>query len=217
MSEKKEILNLYAGIGGNRKLWDEVTDIKVTAVEIDEKRAKIYQDFFPDDKIIVRDAHNFLIENMKDYDFIWSSPPCPTHSRAKHGGKLSGINNLEYPNMELYEEIILLKNYFAGKYCVENVISYYDPLIKPKKMNDHFFWSNYKIPEKVNFDRGGHHYSGIEKLQEYKGFDLSKYRLSKKEKKKILRNCIHPKLGKHILECAFTKQQTDLDSIEGMT
>lgn len=29
-----KVLNLYAGIGGNRKLWDEVTDVDVTAVEI---------------------------------------------------------------------------------------------------------------------------------------------------------------------------------------
>ena len=55
-------LNLYAGIGGNRKLWDGVVDdLEVTAVEIDEKIAEIYQDFFPKtDKVVVKDAHEFL-------------------------------------------------------------------------------------------------------------------------------------------------------------
>lgn len=50
MEKKIKVLNLYAGIGGNRKLWKNVD---VTAVEIDENIAKIYQDFFPEDKIFM--------------------------------------------------------------------------------------------------------------------------------------------------------------------
>ena len=49
-----KILNLYAGIGGNRKLWGGVD---VTAVEINPDIAAIYQDLFPDDTIIIDDAH----------------------------------------------------------------------------------------------------------------------------------------------------------------
>ena len=45
-----KVLNLYAGIGGNRKLWE---DVEVTAVEWDPKIAEIYQDFFPDDTVVV--------------------------------------------------------------------------------------------------------------------------------------------------------------------
>ena len=41
------ILNLYAGIGGNRKLWGD--EHEVTAVEYDSEIAGIYQDFFPND------------------------------------------------------------------------------------------------------------------------------------------------------------------------
>ena len=44
-----KILNLYAGIGGNRKFWDG--DTEITAVEIEPKIAKIYQDFFPKDTL----------------------------------------------------------------------------------------------------------------------------------------------------------------------
>ena len=36
-----KVLNLYAGIGGNRKLW---TDVEVTAIENNESIAAIYQD-----------------------------------------------------------------------------------------------------------------------------------------------------------------------------
>ena len=51
---KIKVLNLYAGIGGNRKLWENVD---VTAVEWKPEIAVIYQDFFPDDKVIITDAH----------------------------------------------------------------------------------------------------------------------------------------------------------------
>ncbi len=54
-----KVLNGYAGIGGNRKLWDNV---EVTAVEIEPKIAEIYQDFFPDDKVIVTDANRDYIK-----------------------------------------------------------------------------------------------------------------------------------------------------------
>ena len=77
------ILNLYAGIGGNRKLW---TDCDVTAVEINPEIANIYQDLFPNDKVIIGDAHEYLINHFKEFDFIWASPPCPTHSRARFWG-----------------------------------------------------------------------------------------------------------------------------------
>ena len=76
-----KVLNLYAGIGGNRKYWQ---DVDVTAVEIEPNIAKIYQDFFPDDKVIITDAHQYLLEHYNEYDFIWSSPPCQSHSSFRH-------------------------------------------------------------------------------------------------------------------------------------
>ena len=39
-----KILNLYSGIGGNRKLWE---GHDITAVRSDPDIAKIYNDFFP--------------------------------------------------------------------------------------------------------------------------------------------------------------------------
>lgn len=88
-----KVLNLYAGIGGNRKLWD---DVDVTAVEIDPQIAEIYQDFFPCDEVVVGDAHQFLHENYQNYDFIWSSPPCPTHSRSRFWSSKGGDGKLSY-------------------------------------------------------------------------------------------------------------------------
>lgn len=189
-----KILNLYAGIGGNRKLWGD--EHKVVAIEYDENIAKIYKDHFPNDKIIVTDAHEYLREHYQEFDFIWSSPPCPSHSRLRYLQK-----EKIYPNMELYQEIIFLKHFFNGKWVVENVTPYYEPLIKPTKvLHRHFIWANFDIDDK--------HFEGLktgkvlkerEFLQEKFDFNLDKY--TGIDKRKVLRNCVVPELGKHILDC----------------
>lgn len=75
-----KILNLYAGIGGNRKLWSlENEDLEITAIEYDENIANIYKDFYPNDEVIVTDAHEYLLNNYANFDFVWSSPPPVKH------------------------------------------------------------------------------------------------------------------------------------------
>lgn len=138
-----KILNLYAGIGGNRKLWSG--DIMVTAVEINPEIAKIYQDFFPNDKVIVTDAHQYLLEHYKEFDFIWSSPPCITHTRIN-----KNFGRVRFVDLKLYEEIIFLQSWFKGKFCVENVIPYYKPLIPYQQIDRHYYWCNFRIDEKNN-------------------------------------------------------------------
>ncbi len=204
-----KILNLYAGIGGNRKLWD---DVDVVAVEIDEQIAGIYQDFFPDDTVIVGDAHTYLKEHYDEFDFIWSSPPCPTHShiRKELAVEARGQNEPVYPDMELYEEILFLQGYAKCKWVVENVISWYEPLIKPQISGHHYFWSNFYISNLKNNSYRGHH-DTIEKLCELKGFDLSGY--SGIDKRRVIRNCVEPTLGKHILDCATKHRQETLEAV----
>lgn len=206
MSETK-VLNLYAGIGGNRKLWE---DVDVTAVEWDEQKAEVYQDHFPEDEVVVTDAHQYLLDHLDDgWDFIWASPPCPTHSNAKYGGKQARINDLEYPDMKLYQEVILLDKFFEdGDWVVENVESYYETLIDCQSIARHYWWSNFHIPE---FDHNSNgHYESIERLQEIKGFDLSGWDIPKEKKRKMLRNCVLSKLGEHIFEAATKNRQTTL-------
>ena len=60
-TNKIKILNLYACLGGNRLKWDTVANIEVTAVELDPVLAALYQERFPSDKVIVADAHQFLV------------------------------------------------------------------------------------------------------------------------------------------------------------
>jgi len=206
-----KVLNLYAGIGGNRKLWDGVVDdLEVTAVEIDKEIAEIYQDFFPNDKVVVKDAHEFLKENYEGYDFIWSSPPCPTHSQVRYRlGYLNGMNEAVYPDMRLYQEIIFLKHYFEGNYVVENPESYYEPLIKPQKRQRHYLWSNFYIPP-IELEKNGIKKGTNEDRMERLGIDLSGYDIG--NKRKLLRNCVHPKLGKHILESAYKNKVEKLEA-----
>jgi len=204
-----KVLNLYAGIGGNRKLWDNV---EVTAVELDPIIAGIYQDLFPSDRMIVTDAHQYLLENYKDYDFIWASPPCPSHSKMRRTFSVGkGQNEAIYPDMKLYQEILLLQGYFKGLYCVENVVSWYDPLIKPQLVGRHYFWSNFFITDKsVPSTKIGI----VGATQEYwikrTGFDISNYELNGLRRDKLYKNCVDSKLGKHILDCARNITQKPL-------
>ena len=148
--KKYKILNLYACLGGNRYKWDEVADIEVTAVEWDKELAKLYQERFPNDKVVVADAHQYLLDHYKEFDFIWTSPPCPTHSRARYWGFGANGKMPIYPDMKLYQEIIFLQHHFKGKYIVENVIPYYQPMLNPITRDRHLYWTNFNLPSKLS-------------------------------------------------------------------
>ena len=216
---KIKVLNLYAGIGGNRKLWAD-DQVEVTAIEHNEEVAQAYKTFFPNDKVIIADAHKYLLDHYKEYDFIWSSPPCPTHSRIRFMAAMSEDErnshpsfNPKFPDMKLYEEIIFLKHYFKGKFVVENVIGFYEPLIKPFKVGNHFYWSNFIIPNKNDIE-GRCHNGTIEEKQKRKGFDLSKFTFKTIRKDQVLRNCVEPEFGLYIFNCAYKSQQLNFGDLQ---
>jgi len=197
-----KVLNLYAGIGGNRKLWK---DVDVTAVEINPDIAKVYGELYPEDQVLIEDAHHYLLEHFKEFDFIWSSPPCPSHSDWKRLWVAAGKHKLVYPDMNLYQEILLLQNFFEGKWCVENVISYYQPLIPAQEIANHYLWANFVIANYKTEKRGAR--ENKEYLAKRKGFNLGD---NVKGKRQLLRNCVEPELGKHIFDCAFKLVQKPL-------
>lgn len=204
-----KVLNLYAGIGGNRKLWNgDKHDI--THVEIDQDVAKVLRDNFPEDEIIIGDAHQYLKENFEDYDFIWASPPCPTHSSIRKNTSVPNGAEAKYPDMKLWQEILFLQGYFNGQWVVENVITWYQPMIKPQKSGNHYFWSNFSIPE-VDIENRCHD-GTIKELEEHKGFCLDGYTFGNKTKEKVLRNCVHSKLGLKIFQ-ARNKTQSTLNEV----
>jgi len=195
-----KILNLYAGIGGNRKLWSD--EHQITAVEFEPKIAAIYKDLYPNDNIFIGDAHQYLLDHYSEFDFIWASPPCPSHSVVNNFLNAQGV--IRYPDMGLYQEILFLKHFFKGKYCIENVVPYYEPLIKPQYSGRHCFWANFNIPKlksesQIGSLKGKNRTEGknLHKL----GFDLSKY--SHPDKQHLLNNCVTPEIGLAILNSAM--------------
>lgn len=212
-----KILNLYCGIGGNRKLWGD--EHEVTAVENNVEIAKVYQKLFPNDKVIVDDAHEFLLQHFQEFDFIWSSPPCQSHSGCNHFLKGQGI--FRFPDMKLYEEILFLKHFFKGLWVVENVKPYYEPLVKPQVSGRHRFWSNFNIPDlKMDYtigtmnrqaSKGSQRKAIIREAQIPELIDLHGLNNIKdvklKNKRQILRNCVNPKVGLHVFKCALKNKQ----------
>ncbi len=212
-----KILNLYACLGGNRYKWNEVkNDIEVTAVELDPECARLYKERFPNDTVIVADAHQYLLDHYKEFDFIWASPPCPTHSRLVTS--LKSRTKMKYPDMKLYQEIIFLDNFFKGKYVVENVIPFYPPLIPAKKRGRHLYWTNFNLPNKINerhnpdFTRVKNH---IEVMSKFHDYDFNKYK-GEQRRKKIANNLVDYEAGKTIFEVAIgiiKKQNVNQKSI----
>jgi DNA (cytosine-5)-methyltransferase 1 len=204
---KYKILNLYACLGGNRYKWDEVAkiagiEIEVTAVEWDEELARLYRERFPNDKVIVADAHQYLLDHYKDFDFIWSSPPCPSHSRARFARR--NTTTSIYPDLKLYEEILFLDNYFDGKYVVENVIPYYEPLIPAKKRGRHLYWTNFLLPSDLK-ERKASIMEGKDEVKQWCKFheyDFYRYK-GKQRVDKVARNLVDYEAGRTILETAL--------------
>jgi DNA (cytosine-5)-methyltransferase 1 len=189
------VLNLYAGIGGNRLLW---SGVDVTAVEIDETIANVYRNRFPSDNVIVGDAHEYLLNHYSEFDFIWTSPPCQTHSSFRQNicVRFRGTKPV-YPDMKLYQEILFLKHNFIGGYVVENVIPYYTPLIEPDvKLQRHLFWCNFKIENK-EIESDNIRTAQIPDLQRLHDVNLDGVRL--KNKRQVLRNCVHYSIGEHVI------------------
>ena len=211
--KKFNVLNLYACLGGNRYKWDEVAEeagieLQVIAVELDPELAKLYQERFPNDIVVVADAHQYLLDHYKEFDFIWTSPPCPSHSRVRISQKTRENFKAVYPSMMLYEEIVFLGNYFDGNYVVENVIPFYEPLIPAKKRGRHLYWTNFNLPTDLGERKEGKGLVGssqkdeVKKLCAFHDYDFYKY-TGLQRIDKIARNLVDYEAGRTIFETAL--------------
>tara|TARA_R110002020_G_scaffold100467_4_gene237486 strand:- start:143 stop:787 length:645 start_codon:yes stop_codon:yes gene_type:complete len=209
------ILNLYACLGGNRYKWGDKHEI--TAVEWDEELARLYQERFPNDKVIVADAHQFLLDHYKEFDFIWSSPPCPTHSRINISQYTRESWKPKYPDMALYQEVIFLEYYYKGKYCIENVIPFYNMLIPAKKRNRHLYWTNFNLPNVLSRRKNpdlSRTKNLVDALSKFHDYDFRKYK-GKQSVQKIARNLVDYEAGKTILDTVMgIKQKENVNQTE---
>lgn len=209
MNKKIRILNGYAGLGGNAKNWD-IEKFEITAVEKNEKIADVYKQNNPGHKIIVGDIIKHLLEFHQDYDIIWLSPPCQTHTKMV---KATRHKLKKLPDMTLYQVIIFLTHFFKGFWVVENVKPYYDFLIEPTViLGRHVFWSNFDISFfDVKRPKGFINKSntkGANELKKWLGINYKGniYYEGNHCPAQVLRNCVHPKMGEHILNEIYSKK-----------
>lgn len=196
-----KILNLFAGLGGNRKYWDEVArekgiNIEVTAVEFDPEIAKAYAKRYPNDNVIVGDAWDYAVKNYLDFDFIWASPPCQTHSRLNIANNIRNDRIKRLPDSRLYELIVYLKFFCKKAFVVENVVPFYEPLIKPTaEISRHYFWTNFDLffLHNPNF-----RFVSKTKVSDFKDLNLSEFKI--KNKRQVIRSEVDYEIGKKIFE-----------------
>lgn len=198
------VLNLYAGIGGNRKHWQG----SVTAVEWQDDIAAAYRSQYPDDEVVIGNAHEYLVANFDRFDFVWASPPCQSHSKMD---RANSRNRPRYADLKLYEEILFLRTYHKGPWVVENVVPYYTPLIAPTaRIGRHLFWSNFPITaHDVARPKGFIASGGQAKAEDLKAwlglsYEGSIYYAGNHCPAQVLRNCVHPDLGAQIMGQAIS-------------
>lgn len=206
------ILNLYAGLGGNRTLWK---DVEVTAIEIDSRIASVYQTRFPNDNVLVMDCIEFVENNdLNQFDFIWASPPCQSHTRIQMTHK--GLHQKIFvPDCKSLYGLNLFFQYVYPnvKFVIENVKPFYTPFIPPIVLGRHCFWSNFTIPikrfEKKWLDeKKNYSYLTIPDLCNLHNIDLSLVNMlggpweGSNIKSQVLRNCCDREIGEYILNCA---------------
>lgn len=205
-----KILNLFAGLGGNRRTW---SSHEITAVDFNPKIVNIYKKLYPNDLIIEKDVFDYLQEiDLLEYDFIWSSPPCQSHSHmqvfTKNGrkAKLPMIN-------QVLGLALWLKKYYPGPFVVENVVPWYG-ILKTNKLftvviDRHLFYSNFKILPK-SFDKGNNRHGSIGGImRESREYLMNKHHLPNwiledlsgvHDKDQIIRNCVDSKIGDYVLK-----------------
>ena len=126
---------------------------------------------------------------------------------------------VKYPDMTLYQEILFLKHIYNGKYVVENVTPYYEPLIPAKKRGRHLYWTNFNLPNSLNERDDINGIIGktndLDKLCKFHKIDLSSYK-GTQPKIKIAKNLVDYEAGKTILDTALgiiTRSNQEMPSL----
>jgi len=150
-----KILDLFCGLGGVAKgfqsyLRQRNIKFEYYAIDVDGRILLAHKILNPDSIVIRRDAYSFTDDELKQYDFIWASPPCETHSNLNLYNR-KNLETFKKPDMRLWK--LISRFYSLGKpFVVENVKPYYGALIKPTaRVGRHFLWSNLHIKD-IDFD-----------------------------------------------------------------
>ncbi len=208
-------LILYAGLGDTMNLVDD-TEHQITNIELNQQIAEVLQDRKPNQHVIVADAHQYLLDHAEQYDFIQSSRPCQSHTAMM---KFTRHKLNRYPDFGMYEEIVWLQHFFKGLWYVENVNPYYEPLIKPaQKIGRRLFWSNFEIPSMPGYPRSPANMINTTSVAHKKimmdwlgiHYDKNIYYDGNHCPVQVLRNYMHPLIGKHIFDAAMANTRQGL-------
>ena len=178
-------------------------------MEYDKNIAEAYAKRYPNDTVVVGDAKQYLLDHYKEFDFIWASPPCQTHTRILFSQRDRDVYKPKYPDLSLYEIILFLelhKNKFY--YVVENVKPYYKPLVKPTvEIDRHLYWSNFNISP-IEVEK----MYNIDKVtcSSLKDFDIKQFK-GIKNKRQVIRNQVNYEIGLHILNCVLLQMKSNYD------
>lgn len=199
-----KIANLYCGLGGNRHSWGN--EHEITAVDLDKNILAAYAGKYPGDRSMCVDASRHLLFLFRQYDFIWSSPPCQSHSRMLKSGR---NRKPRYVEMELWQHILFLQNYATGYWCVENVVPYYGPFIEPSiQIGRHLFWTNFDVgidPPQIESPKNLFNRQNLKakgEIEDWLGIGPTPtlYYDGNHDPTQVLRNCVHPEIGRWILD-----------------
>ena len=198
-----KILDLFAGFGGTTRglqKWLDENNISYEyyAIDIDKQTLKVHKYWNKKSIVIQRDAYTFTKDELREYDFIWASPPCQSHSRAQV------IWKRRKPDMRLYT--LICKLHQVGKpFIVENVVPYYKPPIMwDYKIDRHIFWTNLDLSDvRVNIKRKPIYKMSLHELAEYHGIPYKYVRIYKGDKRQALRNIVNWRISYAIAKQVF--------------
>ncbi len=200
-----KVLNLFAGkYGGNRALWSS-TEYEITAIELNPENAQTYQSLYPNDKVIIGDATEFIRDksiDLNQFDFIWASPPCQRNSQMmkfyKNTEKRKPLPNLDQ-TIGLY---FWLKTEYKGLFCIENVQPWFKWLLDPVKIDRHLFWVNFPLKSISFIDNHSNKHGKIGGIMR-----------DKTKKTPEQRDMVNPEIGLYIIESALKKRKNNLDDL----
>jgi len=196
------VLDLYAGLGGTDKGIRKVAaekNIKLDyyAIEIDPAVCQAHKKNHLESNVICADVKDWL-DKVTDFDFVWASPPCQTHSINNYSNKAIGYKTKPV-DWSLWHVIDILQRAETIPFVVENVkIWYNEPFKHNFKLDRHYFWTNLQL---VPFDyhkkpaKEWCHIS-VKDWQEYHQLEPA----TTGDKRQQLRNCVHWSIAAGIFE-----------------
>jgi len=176
-------------LGFQRFMKENNICFEYVAVDNDRKVLQVHSLLNPHSKTVLEDAWLISDDRLLQYDFVWASPPCESHSVLCWKRK-----DKPKPDMRLWWLIRRLRK-LKVPFIVENVRPYYGTILKPTaKAGRHLLWSNLSL-KSVQLNSNVTFYdihNRRDALVEYHGLPGWVARVATRD---MLRDMMHPQLS----------------------